>query len=230
MAEKSISEILYASYPDCIGTLSEASASNTGSMIHSGRKVFIFDKVAEKIYGKNKPKSVDALFKDTKKLIAAEFKGGLRDKNFLPDSVIGRCEYLEEARGEYHQCNDYLKVFKRSRSAEKRENSIALYAKALDSFLILSNDLYFTKDDGLELWFIAVIDDALLPDRMDVMADILNESSGRHKKVIKDNDIINLRRSLHNLQGRGRSSGNTYLYDKVDVKTASEFEKEYGSR
>ena len=50
MTGTTISKTLYDSYSDCIGTFSEASAGNSGNMIHSDRPVFIFDRVAEKIY------------------------------------------------------------------------------------------------------------------------------------------------------------------------------------
>ena len=227
MTGTTISKTLYDSYSDCIGTFSEASAGNSGNMIHSDRPVFIFDRVAEKIYGVNKPKSVDALFQEGKRLIAVEFKGGLRDKLVLPDNVIDECEYLKK-RGENYHCSDYLKVYKRSRQAEKKENSTAVYAKELDTFLNLSNDLHFTREDGLELWYIAVIDDKSLPDKMDVMVDVLNQEAGRYRKEVQDNDLISLRKSLRNLSQRGKATGNPYLFDRIDVKTASEFEKEYG--
>lgn len=200
---QTISEKLKNEFSDCFHTMSSIS----DNMIHSEYQAYDFDEIARKIYTqKNVPRSADGVFFNKKKLIVAEFKGGMRDKVHA------------EAADEEHRKN---------RERIKREQRLSIYAKGLDTYLILEHDfgLGLTDENKLATLFIAVIDDQEA-DVMDETISVLNEAAGKHERQLKDNEIDTLRQSLRNLNKRNRSQ-NPYMYDQVSVTTAGEFKKRY---
>lgn len=198
---QNIVDLMREQYSDCIERMTDIS----DGMILSDREAYKFDQIVEKIYGKeHKPKSADGLFFQKGKVLVVEFKGGMRNKHSSEDEG-----------------------YKDQRDNIKKRQRTEIYAKGLDSYLILEHD--FKIECGMKnnrVVFLAVIDDPEV-DAMDETISILNEASGKHERNDPDNEVDELCKALMHLNYRGESK-NPYMYSYIDVMSARTFCKRYG--
>ncbi len=215
-------------------TIISKSSKNRGSLIVSDKKAFSLDEIGKKLYENKTPKTADAIFDHNGTLIIVEIKTGFRDNIDLERDreIIEICEYLKEKSGEDYKCSAYYNVYKQYREKIKEELKLSVYAKALDSFMLLTNDIGYQElrignSSEQNVHFVLVIEDKKVS-AMDKMiatyADVSKESTV--ELIENDNVLIDLRKSLSRLKGRGKM--HHYLYDDVKVYTASEFKEIYG--
>lgn len=200
MSNENIETQLKGNFSDCITDMTTAS----DNMVISEKQVYKCEKIESQLYGeKNVPKSADAIFFKKGCLIIVEFKGGLRDKY-----------------------SSYTDDLKRARECEKRELRTSIYAKGLDTYLVMEHDFGLgIAEKNQKSNFIAVINDKEVGEMDETMA-ILNEAAAAHERDLADNEVYKLTQALRKLNKRGKSAS-PYLYDNVYVMTATEFKNKY---
>lgn len=208
------------------------SANDRGVLVDSAKKVFCLDNICKELYRKHTPKTADAVFMHQNTLIVAEFKTGFRDKIDLKKDKekIETCEYLQ-SQGQKYTCNQYYKIFCNSRKAARNEQKASVYGKALDSYIVLMNDINdkhnCPEKFNCEIHFVLVIEDNMISSIDNMMAYFAEVSTSKCVEKINDNVKISLNDYLAKLH-RYKDRKENFLYDDVKVFTASEFKRVYG--
>lgn len=224
------------------------------SLVECDKKMYCFDDISSDIYSNNKPASMDGIQVIGKEIFLVEFKSGFRHriskKNYDPTlmtcprfkaecskinnekcsefEVLGVKETICSKTGDkcikaLDYCFDYGNLFLKKQISNKEELKQNIRMKVIETFITLEKEI-FPKCQLLahkcKLNLIVVIDGNGDNENVAILEDL------SCKKVDdKENDFINLKKSLAKYVNKKDCTGNDYYYDTIQVMNRTEFKR-----
>lgn len=230
------------------------SDNGKGSLVVCDKMMYCFDDISSDIYSNDKPASMDGVKVIGKEIFLVEFKSGFRQliskKNY--DPTIMTCPRYElkcskinnkecadfkvlevkkticsktgsECIKALDYCFDYGDLFLKKQISNKEELKQNIRMKVIESFITLEKEI-FPKCQLLphkcKLNLIVVIDG----NGDDTNVAILEDLSCK-KVDDKENDFINIKKSLAKYVNKKDCTGNDYYYDTIQVMDPTQFKK-----
>ena len=223
MINKNLPKYATERWGDYIVSVTEASKSQSGtSLVTSDVVIYCFDDICKSFFsGRDIPTSADGLQFPKGCVELVEFKSGFKQRitkeKFDPEK--GTCKKANPPV----ICADYWETFWALQDKKKSQLIESIRAKAIESYILLEKHilpLCEDLEDGQkpQLVFTVVVDE----DGVDGIEDTLAELAEVELKT--GNSLSSIRQALKRLVNRRDANGLPYLYDRVEVLSAKDFE------
>jgi hypothetical protein len=196
-------------------------------LVNSSETLFCFDDIVGLYYSNQYlPASTDALSITDKAIELIEFKTGFKRRITRDGSSFDKqkacCDIIFEAMNKEYICEEYWKLFSKLQDKNEAELIDSLKAKAIESYIVLEKQILGRCQESslkLQVKLTIVIDD----DGDDILESTLTELA--QTETSKHNCIGRIKKALKRFNRQIDANGDEYLYDMIDVVSATEFTK-----
>lgn len=199
-------------------SITEASKTDKGiPLIKYDVEVYNFDEIVKDLFPHTDcPTSTDGICFQKNSIQLIEFKSGFKQKiskqNF--DVEKGTCPKSKEV------CTDYWNVFWENQDRKICQLVDSIKLKAVESYILLDKK-FFTVCEDTETLYDVVLNVVVDEDGVDGIEDILAEVAESQPDT--DNCLISLKKALKRFEKQKDAEGNDYLYDRIQVYSATEY-------
>ena len=222
MTNKNLPKYIQENWEHHKVTVTVASRNQSGKpLVKSDRTVYNFDTLCDTLFsGRDNPCSADGIQVHGRNVDLIEFKSGFRQ--VITKKSFDRSKCLCPKFDPPVYCSDYGDLLLKHQDKITAELIDSIKLKAVESYILLEKHFIplCEEIDGarkVNINYVVVVD----ADGDDGIEDTLAELAGTEPDT--DNKLIAIRSSLKRFLNRQDANGNSYLYDSIEVLSASDF-------